>query len=509
MKNQLARVLNVCLVFVVTASASYGAEKILDHEVVLDAQGRLWPWTSFENIITWSANYIKSCPTKTTRFGEDPWYLVTAKFNEDGTYLRKQNNQGSNIYWAMETAKKYYAFTGDDGLFQPVRLLIDRVLYYSTPADWVWHDVPRTQDDTPDGEYTDEWAEPDKMCMVAIGCIDFYKYSGQDQYLAAAKKIARTVVPRIEAGDAGHSPLPFRVHLQTGRVLDTYDAGLISAVKMIDLLLPFLTPGERSEYLQKRNLVLDWILKFPMTSNYWSGYYEDVVSQKQNLNQHTPLETARYLLQFPELDPDYKTHVPALIKWVEQRFGRTKHYGATSIREQDSCFMEMSSHTARYASLVAMWYGFSQDEKDREEARAAFSLATYSAFNRFSKGERAINYVGIGYVDPWFSDSYFDYLTHIFDGLAEMPDLMTRGTDRLFRTTSIVKQITYQKKAIHYQTFEKNGTDWLLLTFKPAVFANGKRMDPAHWRFGEYRGASQVLVINRSGVNDIRITAAE
>jgi hypothetical protein len=487
----------------------WSAEKILDHKVVLDSHGRLLPWTSFENIISWSVNFIKTCPTMGTKFGEDPWYLVTAKFNEDGTYLRKQNNQGSNVYWGMKTAKKYYAYSGDDVLLRVVRSLIDRVLLYCTPAEWVWHDVPRTQDDTPDGEYTDEWAEPDKMCMVAIGCIDFYKYSGEQKYLDAAKKIARTVIPFIQTGDAEHSPLPFRVHLQTGRVMDTYDAGLISVVEMIDQLLPFLPGSDQAGYLEKRDMVMQWILKVPMTNYNWSGYYEDVVSQKFNLNQHTPMETARYILQSPVLDRDYKAHVPDLIKWVENRFGKTKRYGATSIKEQDSCFMEMSSHTARYASVVAMWYGVSQDKRDREEARAAFNLATYSAYNKFSKGDRAINYVGIGYSDPWFSDSYFDYLTHIFDGMAEIPTMMNGEGNHLFKTTSVVKSIQYGKVTVHYKTFEKDGTDWLQLSFKPKVLASGKPLDAFKWSFGEYREAKNVLIIHRQGVDDIRVVKAD
>jgi hypothetical protein len=374
-------------------------------------------------------------------------------------------------------------------------------------VDWVWHDVPRTQDDTPDGEYTDEWAEPDKMCMVASGCLEYYKYSGEQKYLDAALKIAGTVIPNIQEGDAERSPLPFRVHLQTGRVMDTYDAGLISVVKMIDQLMPFLPDAERPRYLKKRDLVLQWMIKVPITNNYWSGYYEDVVSQKFNLNQHTPLETARYLLQHPDLDPEYKTHVPGLIKWVENRFGKTKRYGATSIREQDSCFMEMSSHTARYASLVAMWYGVSQDEEDREEARAAFSLATYSAYNKFSKGDRAFNYVGIGYIEPWFSDSYFDYLTHIFDGMAEIPTMMKGAGDHLFKSTSAIKHIQYSKAQVSYKTYETEGSDYLQLSFKPNVIANGKPMDPRSWSFGAYRGAKNVLIIHRQGVNDIRIVA--
>jgi len=282
---------------------------------------------------------------------------------------------------------------------------------------------------------------------------------------------------------------------------------MISAVKMFDGLLPFASPDEQAEFRQKRKLLVDWLLRFPMINHYWSGYYEDVVSQKNNLNQQTPMETARYLLQHPELDPEYKIHVPALCAWVENRFGRTKRYGATSIREQDSCFLEMSSHTARYASVVAAWHGISGQEKDFEEARAAFALATYSVYNRYSLPGKAINYVGIGYLDPWFSDSYFDYLSHLLDGLAEIPTMMKHQRNRLLSSTAVIQKIDYQDRDISYQAFEPEGTECLHLMFKPKILADGKPIASSAWQFGEYRGATNILRIQRAGVRCIHIMA--
>ena len=162
----------------------------------------------------------------------------------------------------------------------------------------------------------------------------------------------------------------------------------------------------------KERVIWNWIFDYPMKNNMWSGYYEDVSSDRDckpkghkndlnsgyyNLNQQIPMETARYILQNPKLDRDYKQHIPALIKWVEYRFGETKRYGATSIKEQDQCFSEMSSHTARYASIVAKWFGVTCDPNDREEALKSFALSTYSAYNKYSKDGIGINYVGLAY----------------------------------------------------------------------------------------------------------------
>ncbi len=59
-----------------------------------------------------------------------------------------------------------------------------------------------------------------------------------------------------------------------------------------------------------------------MSNMLWSGLFEDVYLQHfpYNLNQYSPMETARYLLEHPELDPEWKNHVQELIRFVERTF---------------------------------------------------------------------------------------------------------------------------------------------------------------------------------------------
>jgi hypothetical protein len=481
---------------------------LLDHEVVLDAQGRLMPWASYDNILGWSMNFIKGCPRKRTRLGEDPWYLVTSVFRADGSYKAKQNNQGSNTYWAVETLRRYYAYSGDAEAIQSVRLLVDRVLQFHTPPDWAWPDVPRTQDDTPDGEYTDERGEPDKICMVGVAYINFHKLTGEKKYLEAALRIARTISQHVRGGESDRSPLPFRVNLRTGKVLADYTANMVYAVMLFDELIT-LGYTDGGGYQRKRDVIWEWILRCSLVSNNWAGYFEDVptfLGYLGNLNQQSPMETARYILEHSELDPAYREHVPALISWVASRFGRTKRYGATSIREQDFCFLEMGSHTARYASIVAKWFGVTLDPKDREEALSSFALATYSAYNKYSKSQVGINYTGLGYRNPWFSDSYFDYLPHILSGMAELPEMAPEASDHVIGSDSTITRITYLPKRIEYQTFELRGSELLRITFKPHhVLAEGRPLDESRRHYGTFRGVTGVLRIQREGERSVSI----
>ena len=485
-----------------------GAESLCDHEAVLDTQGKLLPWTSYDHVVRGSVEYLVHCPTKWTAHGKDPWYLITSKLNEDGSFKYNQNNQGSNAYYAVDTLARYYAYSGDRRLFRVARTLLDRVLAYRTPKAWAWPGMPRTQDDTPDGEYTDETAEPEKMAMVGSALLRFHVLTGEHRYLEAAEAIGRMLAGKVGGGDENHSPLPFRVNLKTGVVLDPYTADMVPPVAFFDALAR-RGGGQATLFAERRDALWQWTRTFPLRNHRWSGYYEDVEMNPDNLNHQVPTETARFMMIHPEVvgDDTMRQNVPALLAWVRERYGQTKRFGATSIREQDCCFKEMSSHTSRYASVVAQWYGLSDNPADAEEALRSFALSTYSAFSKHSKDGRALNYVGVGYVNPWFSDSYFDYLPHILAGMAELPSMAPEDESHLLGSTSTIVEIRYGRDRIVYRAADAAGSEILRVGFTPNVLADGQVMDVSAWQYGEYRGASNVLRIRRANARNIVIGA--
>jgi hypothetical protein len=172
----------------------------------------------------------------------------------------------------------------------------------------------------------------------------------------------------------------------------------------------------------------------------------------------------------------------------------------------------MANHTNRYAAVLAQWFGVLADAKDsgaaaaREEARACFALSTYSVYNKYSTKENAINYVGIGYANPWFVDSYFDFICHFLDGMKEMPELAPSDSDHILYCSSVVQSVSYQAGDVSYRTFDPSGQEMLRLTFTPhQVLADGKPLTPSRWTFGDYRGVPGVLIINRTGSTHIEV----
>jgi hypothetical protein len=123
------------------------------------------------------------------------------------------------------------------------------------------------------------------MCMVGTGYLKFFKFTGEKKYLDASFNIATIIDQHIEPGDEDHSPLPFRVNLQTGTVLGAYCSNMIAPIIFFDELISLGYKGENYRYVSHRELIWKWILNFPMKNNKWSGYYEDVRSNHNNMNQ--------------------------------------------------------------------------------------------------------------------------------------------------------------------------------------------------------------------------------
>ena len=494
--------------------------ELFEHPVTLK-DGWLQPWMNYDTLLVWSMNFLMDGPKVDTPDGVLPGYLATASYEkwamvfpevltEDRIWRGNMipNNQGSNVYFAMKLFRYYYPYTGDIRALEPVKNFLDRMLMFLTPDDWAWPGMVRTQDnDDPDGIWLDERLEPDKAGMTGIAFMDYAKYSGEEKYFAMAEHIADLLLKHIKDGSQKVSPLPFRVNMRTGETEDPYTADMIFVVEFFDKMLACDTSLDKADLKAKRDLVFNWIMDYPMKTGLWSGYFEDVPERPYNINQFSPMETARYLLDNPGVRADYKQIVLDLLAFVKGRFGGTVRYGGVSVSEQDVCFYEMGSHTARYGSVLARWAGETGCEQAKKEALATLALAEYIAYNKTSKGNISVNSVGFYWAGIWNSDCYFDYLPHFLEGMAAWPEIIPEGTDHIFSTTSMLKDVEYGPGSVKYTAIDADGTEKIKLSFKPEVLSGGKPLPRAFWKFGSWRGCDNILTINRSGVTDIEIVS--
>lgn len=433
-----------------------------------------------------------------------------------------------------DSAAAYYAYSGDQRVVDLVRDLLDYQLAHgTTPANWTWGSVPYASANHGDKEYRGSFEfqygqpgeqaigdgygviEPDKVGELGVAYLKFWKLTGETRYRDAAVACANALAKNLRAGEWGQSPWPFRVYAETGRAREEYSSNTIGAIKLFDDLA-LLSFGDTAGYKAARGQVWAWTLKYPMSNMLWSGLFEDVFLQRfpYNLNQYSPMEAARYLLEHPDVDPAWRTHVPELIHFVERTFaGDTRtgglkaplelgvQWGANAISEQIIDMNKMGSHTSRYASILALWAEATGDAEAKEKARRSLNWASYMC--------REDGFVHVGPVDQslWFSDGYGDYIRHFLASMGAQPEWAPHGENHLLRSSSIVSKVSYGASRVAYTTFDKVGVETLRLSFVPkGVTADGAKLaqkmegNDFGWSFD---AKLQVLKVKRSGATSV------
>jgi len=80
----------------------FDPQKFIDHAVVKDEQGRLLPWTSYDNVLNWSMKYITDGPRHRTKYGFGSLRRQLNSRSRRSRYLimvrlqKHRRNQGAN-----------------------------------------------------------------------------------------------------------------------------------------------------------------------------------------------------------------------------------------------------------------------------------------------------------------------------------------------------------------------------------------------------------------------------
>lgn len=505
------------------------------HQVVLDGQGKLLSWVqpqanAYGRVVRLGWDFLlTTVPVEPNGLKTFYTYCcIDERTLRGGDWL---HNPAGLFAMLVDASTAYYPYSGDRRVLDLARGLLDyQRAHGTTPPDWEWGGVPYASSDPGATEFRGghdflyvrhgtDWGrgdgygalEPDKVGELGMGYLKFYELTGESVYRDAALACADALARHVRPGDDQRSPWPFRVFAEDNRVREEYSANVIGPIRLFDELVR-LNLGDVPAYRRAREMAWAWMMAYPMKNHIWHAYFEDipVFEKLTNFNQYSPMETARYILQHPEYDPNWKADVPALIEWVERTLGPDvpgepgMQWGAQTISEQIDDTHKMGSHTSRYASVNALWYEKSGDRAAKEKAFRSFNWATYMCHEN-----GAVNDLAVEDQTVWFSDGYGDYVRHFMAGLGSVPEWAPPGENHLLRSTSIIQSVSYLKEEVNYKTFDEAASEVLRLNFAPRrVLADGrelpKRTDRGEvgWTFDPQDG---VLHIRHDNSHVIRV----
>ena len=429
-----------------------------------------------------------------------PYYMEHQVYNP--TIDDPRGIGGDQFMMAISSWRLLYAYTGDEHIKSNMYFLAGYYLTHGlSPATCKWPDIPFPYNTLIysgiyDGDMRNgkDVAQPDKAGSFGLELVHIYKIKNDPVFLDAAVKIANTLAGYVKPGDGDHSPLPFKVNVFTGKTVllkldntkpvstDTagYTSNLTPTLQLFDDLVA-LNQGNVMAYRAAADKILAWLIKYPVQTNKWGPFFEDVGEWSQT--QINAMTCARYMMEHPQYFPDWKTQVKNIINWVHTNFNNDKweKYGVTVTNEQSVYPVPGESHSARQAADELLYGSLTGDTSYYTNALHELNWATYF-----------VNFDGMTCFptdEPWLTDGYGDYVRHYLRAMATYP-ILAPVDDHILSSTSVIQQADYKdhfkkylsvdfdtdtnKVRIFYRTFDNYGSEEIKLKDRPsAVLLNG------------------------------------
>lgn len=402
------------------------------------------------------------------------------------------NNPAGKNAMLCDAARLYYAYSAEPRVLGFARSLLDHQLTYgTTPLNYNWGGVPWSTGAAGSVSYGNDALregvgvlEPDKLGELGFhGYLWMYEVTRETVYRDAAIRCADALVSHQRTGTSNQSPWPYRVNAQTGAVVENYCSDVIAPIRLFDELIR-LNLGNVAAYQTARQSVWTWLLSDVIEHDAWYNYFEDVGVQDDfsNPNQYNAGQTARYLLEHPDSDPSWQSHVERILDWIQSEFGGTDsgepglQYGARVISEQDHYKYKMASHTARFGALKALYAEATGSGVAKDVAFRSLNWCTYMCRNNGVVIEGPAEAAH----DPacWFTDGHGDYVRHFMLAMGAIPEWAPADESHLLRSSSTVRQVTLSPGGIAYVTFDAAATEVLRMRQQPvSVLANGVPLD--------------------------------
>ena len=294
----------------------------------------------------------------------------------------------------IRTFVGYWKYAKDARMLQQAIQLANWNIAHSTPGDWPYAHLPYStfQEKKPGGFRDKTGLMPDKAAIMALAYLQLYEATGETRFFKAAEAIGNTLSQRQRTDGRW----PFRVDPKTEVVIEEYTSSVIYAI----MLFERLDALNKNEYYRgSRDRAWNWLLKGPIKTKEFRGFYEDIEASPHGRANYDCLDTIRYLLANRTAENGYLEMAKELNAWVEKVF-KDKIKGfepAEGIREQLQCNVVMGIHSLNWASMLLDLSKATGDEKMRQRAIQTANYITYY----LQPDNRIV--VGFEYRQWWYS----------------------------------------------------------------------------------------------------------
>jgi hypothetical protein len=258
-----------------------------------------------------------------------------------------------------------------------------------------------------------------------------------------------------------------------------------------------LKAANSDAYKKAFDITLNWLKTYPAKTNKWGPFFEDV--PRWSDTQINGITYAMYLMEHPDIDPNWKETVNNIFQWVHKELGNHEFekFGVTCINEQTAYRVPGNSHSSRQAAVELMYW---EKTGDTTYVRNAIRMLNWATYMVDDDGKNCYPRDGI-----WMTDGYGDYVRHYLRAMAVAPQLAPDNKNKLLSTSSIVKQITYASDKIEYHTFDSPSVELFRLIQKPSGILvddqkldSGINADRSNWTWQTLEKGG-ILTINKKG----------
>lgn len=494
-------------------------ETLLYHTIKTDSDGKILPWyspnagKSYDHVIrqVWKFwQNMRACPNGVK------YYMQHQVWDEKADDPRALG--GDQLAMALSSWNLLHGYLGDKAVLDNMIYIADYYLAHSMtkPTD-KWANLPYPyNNDVHSGEYTGDMVagkkslQPDKAAAFAAELLTLYKITGNRKYLAYSVGIANTLTHNMQPGDEDNSPWPYRVNAETGEIHQstatasnkitqkgqtrqaTYTTNFAPVLVMFDQLIE-LKQGKTADYARARKMLVDWLKTYPLKNNKWGPFFEDVPTHDFSDTAINAGTLAWYMLEKQSAwDANWKQQVEGTLGWVDKMFSDNKwsKYNVTAIKEQTAYMQPGNSHSSRHASIELRYCELTGDCARNAGAIQRLHWATYMVD---TDGKN--RYLGDG---VWLTDGYGDYVRHYLRAMAALPELAPNDQNHLLRTSSVVKNIRYERDAITYTKFDAKSIErFKLCEWTPKTVKGGKMKWNATTKVLEIQATNKVVHILR------------